>query len=169
MLGWSDDDVCPITLEKLTNIPLELRYTLLPCLHTFEKNSLFISLHQNARCPTCRNLCTERENPWTRSVVIQEKLEQQILTARQPPDPLAALKKTIEVQTDAIQRLFYIMIGQIVLSLAMSWTMAGPAYTFATTTLTSSLVGAFFPSLWNLVGRMKEYSLEWKKRAPWAS
>ena len=169
MVGWTDDDVCPITLEKLTHISLENRYTLLPCNHTFEKNNIFRSLHQNARCPTCRHACTERDNPWTRSVSAQEKIEQQILSARQPPDRWAMLQKTIEFQTEAIQRLGYIIIGQIVLFLLMSTTMAGPAYTVATAGLTSGLVAGIFPFLWNFVGRIKEYSLEWRKRVSWSS
>ena len=86
-LEWSEHDQCAITLEPLISINPSRRYTLVPCGHTFSRQSLTQHYAGTATvqnpdfdCPVCRGHCTVAQNPMNRSVEVQMNIEQEAIT-----------------------------------------------------------------------------------------
>lgn len=78
---WEDDDLCAITLQPLNLIPFVQRFTLIPCGHTFHKESIFIHLASQQQCPTCRSACSDVDNRYSRDQAEQTRTEESVVSA----------------------------------------------------------------------------------------
>ena len=172
---WSPEEVCPITLQELNQIPLDERYTLVPCLHTFDKTSIFQHFESHNFCPCCRKICTETNNSWTRTHDEQKRIEKQIFEKKNVTnlDLLFEMNqiKTILKQNvssidqmdslikESVQNEFYVLVGIFTMAVILTCYNFGVWATVCSLTMTSVFNFAYSPLIWKTVKQISDKSI----------
>ena len=175
---WMSEEVCAITLQELNKIPIEERYTLIPCKHTFHKTSIFQHFQTHNTCPCCRKLCTERDNRWERTIMEQTQIENEIFKEQRKTTSnidviyeVQKLKTNVETHSsvlinieammkESVQNFFFITVGLITLMVSMLLYNYGPWTTVCASTISFVFSFAYSPNLWQMVQKTSNYSIE---------